>query len=54
MINIIGTIIGVLLGMAGLFIGIWDLRVDLQDRDQDKGALFLKRKGDDKDGEEKK
>ncbi len=33
------SLLGFILGIAGLFVGIWDLRVDLSDRDQDKNHI---------------
>jgi hypothetical protein len=36
------TIGGFVLGVAGLFIGIWDLRIDMRDLKQDANSLQLK------------
>ena len=40
------SISGFVLGFLGLLVGVWDLTVDLEDREQDKNALTYSDEGE--------
>jgi hypothetical protein len=52
--NDIITIVSLIFGIAGLYVGIWDLRIDMRDLKQDANALQMKEEDDNADGKGKK